>query len=158
MTIESGARARRVPRGEDCLDEQRGMGITSLQFKVTPAETGEGLFVIEQTVREKGGPPRHVHPDQEEWFYVIEGEFLVEVGQESITLRAGDSVLAPRGVPHSWGYTSEGVGRMLIAFTPAGRMEAFFREVTKANAMPPQDPALWRAHGMEVSGPPLLAK
>ena len=27
--------------------------------------------------------------------------------------------------------------------------------VTKANAMPPQDPALWRAHGMELLGPPL---
>jgi hypothetical protein len=43
----------------------------------------------------------------------------------------------------------------LIVFTPAGKMEAFFREVTKANAMPPQDPALWRAHGMELVGPPL---
>jgi len=38
---------------------------------------------------------------------------------------------------------------------PAGKMEAFFREVTKANAMPPQDPELWRAHGMELVGPPL---
>jgi hypothetical protein len=37
----------------------------------------------------------------------------------------------------------------------AGRMEAFFREVTKADAMPPQDLALWRAHGMELLGPPL---
>ncbi len=44
---------------------------------------------------------------------------------------------------------------MLIAFMPAGKMEAFFREVTRANAMPPQDPALWRAHGMELMGPPL---
>jgi hypothetical protein len=34
-------------------------------------------------------------------------------------------------------------------------MEAFFREVTKANAMPPQDPKLWQAHGMELLGPPL---
>jgi hypothetical protein len=44
---------------------------------------------------------------------------------------------------------------MLITFMPAGDMEAFFKEVTKANAMPPQDPALWRAHGMELMGPPL---
>jgi hypothetical protein len=40
-------------------------------------------------------------------------------------------------------------------FQPAGRMEAFFREVTRDNAMPPQDPELWRAHGMELVGPPL---
>jgi len=41
---------------------------------------------------------------------------------------------------------------------PAGKMEAFFRAVTKANAMPPQDPALWRAHGMELLGPPLAVE
>ena len=44
---------------------------------------------------------------------------------------------------------------MLITFLPAGKMEAFFREVTKADAMPPQEPALWRAHDMELLGPPL---
>jgi hypothetical protein len=37
-------------------------------------------------------------------------------------------------------------------------MEAFFREVTKANAMPPQDPATWRAHGMGLLRPPLSIK
>jgi hypothetical protein len=44
---------------------------------------------------------------------------------------------------------------MLIVFTPAGKMEAFFREVTKANGIPPADPQLWRAHGMELIRPPL---
>jgi len=44
---------------------------------------------------------------------------------------------------------------MLVTFAPAGQMEAFFREVTKTNGMPPQDPALWRAYGMELLGPPL---
>jgi len=34
-------------------------------------------------------------------------------------------------------------------------MEAFFREVSKGNAMPPQDPAIWPAHGMELRGLPL---
>jgi len=37
-------------------------------------------------------------------------------------------------------------------------MEAFFREVMKANAMPPQDPAIWRTHGIELLGPPLSIK
>ena len=58
-------------------------------------------------------------------------------------------------VPHVGSFVGDARGRMLIAFMPAGKMEAFFREVTKANAMPPQDPALWRAHGMELLGPPL---
>ena len=70
-------------------------------------------------------------------------------------LYPGDSLLAPRSVPHVWAYVGNGRGRILVAFMPAGAMEAFFREVTKANAMPPQDPQLWRAHGMELLGPPL---
>ncbi|HEX5440917.1 MAG TPA: hypothetical protein VFW76_08540 [Ktedonobacterales bacterium] len=49
----------------------------------------------------------------------------------------------------------EDTGRILVTFRPSGKMEAFFREVTKANAMPPLDPELWRAHGMELLGPPL---
>ena len=86
----------------------------------------------------------------------VEGEFIVEVGQERFNLKPGDSLLAPRNVPHVWAYKGESKrGRILIAFMPAGKMEAFFREVTKANAMPPQNPELWRAHDMELLGPPL---
>ncbi len=47
------------------------------------------------------------------------------------------------------------LGRLLITFTPPGLMEPFFREVSKGNSMPIQDPAPWRAHGMELLGPPL---
>ena len=141
-----------VPAGEDKFSEHRGLGISVIKFKVVPQDEN-GLFVIENTFREKGGPAKHLHYSQEEWFYAVEGEFLFEVGQERFTLKPGDSLLAPRQVPHVWACT--GVGNILIAFMPASKMEAFFREVTKANAMPPQDPALWKAHGMELLGPPL---
>ncbi|MGE5463158.1 MAG: cupin domain-containing protein, partial [Syntrophothermus sp.] len=98
---------------------------------------------------------RHLHYDQEEWFYAVEGEFIMEVGQERCVLKPGDSLLAPRKVPHVWAFTGGGRGKILISFLPAGNMESFFREVTKANAMPPQNPELWRVHGMELVGPPL---
>ncbi len=65
-------------------------------------------------------------------------------------LAPGDSVLAPRNVPHVWAYAGDEHGRILIAFLSAGKMKAFFRKVTKANAMPSQDPELWRTHGMEL--------
>jgi hypothetical protein len=55
-----------------------------------------------------------------------------------------------------WAYTGGGTGRILVAFASALQMEAFFREITKEKAMPPQDPALWRAYGMELVGPPLI--
>ena len=143
----------RVADGEDLSGERRGLGISTIAFK---ASTQDGsLFVLENTFEARGGPPRHLHYDQEEWFYVVEGEFLMEVGPERLRLQPGDSLLAPRNVPHVWAYVGDTRGRILVAFSPAGKMEAFFREVTKANAMPPQEPALWRAHGMELLGPPL---
>jgi len=144
----------RVAAGEDRFGEHRGLGISSIAFKVSTQDSG-GLFILENTFREKGGPARHLHFDQDEWFYCLEGEFIVEVGEERIRLNPGDSLLATRKVPHVWAYAGDTRGRILITFMPAGKMEAFFREVTKADAMPPQDPGLWRAHGMELLGPPL---
>src|SRR5260370_34402535 len=111
--------------------------------------------MLENTFQKRGGPARHLHYHQDEWFYCVRGEFVIEVDHERIALRPGDSLLARRKVPHVWAYVGQATGRMLIAFMPAGQMEAFFREVTKANAMPPQDPELWRAYGMELLGPPL---
>lgn len=143
-----------VLAGKDRFGEIRGLGVSAIQFKLLVPDGS--LFIIENTFHAKGGPARHLHHAQDEWFYAAEGVFVVEVGEERYTLRPGDSLLAPRGVPHVWAFTGDAPGRMLIAFTPAGQMEAFFRQVTQANAMPPQDPALWRAHGMELVGPPLV--
>ncbi|MGE5601757.1 MAG: cupin domain-containing protein [Nitrososphaerales archaeon] len=155
-------RAVRVAAGQDRFGERRGLGVSEIAFKVTPADSG-GVLVLENTFSLAGGPARHLHHEQDEWFYVAEGEFVMEVGAAHFTLLPGDSVLGPRGVPHVWAFTgkggaSSGTGRIVIAFFPAGQMEAFFREVTKANAMPPQDPALWRAHGMELLGPPIALR
>ncbi len=144
----------RIAAGEDCYGEHRGLGISVISFKSIPPDSS-GTLIIENSFAAKGGPARHLHYEQDEWFYALEGEFIVEVGQERISLHPGDSLLAPRQVPHVWAYVGSDRGRMLIAFMPAGDMEAFFREVTKEDAMPPQDPELWRAHGMELVGPPL---
>ena len=143
-----------VPAGEDRFGEQRGLGVSSLRFKMSGADSSD-LFVVQNEFHQPGGPARHLHYSQDEWFYAVEGEFAMEVGGERFTLKAGDSVFAPRHVPHVWACTSLAGGRMLVTFAPAGQMEAFFQEVTKADAMPPQDPALWRAYGMELLGPPL---
>jgi len=145
---------RRLAAGEDCYGEWRGLGVSTLNFKVVPQD-GSGLLIVENIFHSKGGPARHLHYEQDEWFYCLEGTFILEVGNERLRLNPGDSLLAPRQVPHVWGYSGAAQGRMLITFAPAGKMESFFREVTKANAMPPQDPALWRAHGMELMGTPL---
>lgn len=143
-----------VRQGKDRFSESRGLGISQLSFKIT-AQDHPGLFVLENTFHQKGGPARHLHLHQDEWFYILEGEFIFEVGQERMRLSAGDSLLGPRNVPHVWAFDGDATGRILIAFLPAGKMEAFFRAVTQTDAMPIQDPELWRAHDMEWVGPPL---
>lgn len=143
-----------VPAGNDLHSEHLGLGISAIQFKLIPQDS-TGTLIIENTFYGKGGPARHLHLFQDEWFYIVRGEFRFEIGQEKFSLHSGDSVLGPRNVPHVWACESEGGGSILISFLPAGKMEAFFREVTKANAMPPQDPGLWRAHDMQLLGPPL---
>ncbi|MFZ7127699.1 MAG: cupin domain-containing protein [Desulfobacterales bacterium] len=150
----SRASALLVAANEDQFGEHRGLGVSEITFKVTPTDRND-VFIIENTFHEKGGPAKHLHYEQDEWFYAVEGDFILEVGPERIRLAPGDSIFAPRRIPHAYAFTGGGRGRILIAFMPAGKMEAFFREVTKANAMPPQDPELWRAHGMELIGPPL---
>lgn len=143
--------------GADLEGEYRGLGISSIAFKMSSPDPGDP-FILENTFLARGGPARHLHYDQDEWFYVLEGEFQFEVGAEQFFLHPGDSLMAPRQVPHVWAFVGEARGRILVAFFPAGKMEAFLREVTRANAMPPQDPAIWQAHGMELLGPPLPVK
>ena len=146
--------ARNIAADTDWFGEKRSLGISTIDFKLSPGE-GNDVFALENTFHAKGGPARHLHYNQDEWFYCLEGEFLFEVGEETYTLRKGDSLLGPKNLPHVWAHIGEDIGKILIVFSPAGKMEAFFREVTKAHAMPPQDPGLWKAHGMELLGPPL---
>lgn len=99
-----------------------------------------------------GGPALHLHLSQEEWFYVMEGEVAFQVGEQRLHLKAGESVLAPRRVPHTFSAVGETPGRMLIAFCPAGKMEQYFRDAEIAKAASAQ-PEFMRRYGMEMIGP-----
>jgi quercetin dioxygenase-like cupin family protein len=58
-------------------------------------ETGGAFSVMEQWMRQGSGPPiLHVHPI-DEWFYVMEGEMTVELGDQTIIGHAGDSLWIP---------------------------------------------------------------
>jgi mannose-6-phosphate isomerase-like protein (cupin superfamily) len=145
-----------VGAGEDRLGETHSLGFSTILFKVLPRETGEGLFVIEHKGLGHGGPPMHFHLHQDEWFYVMEGEVLFEVGGKRVKLGAGKSVLGPRGVPHTFVGVGEKPAHMVIAFTPAGKMEAFFREVAVTNG-PAMDAAVFARFEMQYVGPPIAA-
>ena len=117
---------------------------SSLLFKVAGSDTNGGLFIIEHGHLQPGGPPLHLHFNQEEWFYVMEGEVAFQVGEQRVNLRSGESVLAPRRIPHTFSSIGAAPARMLIAFCPAGKMEQFFQSVgtnPKLNA----DPEFWKS-------------
>jgi len=141
-----------IPAGEDRLSESHTLGISKIRFKVLPRETSNGLFVIEHMNLIAGGLPLHLHLYQEEYFYVIEGEVHFQVGDARKTLKTGDSILAPRAIPHTFSAASGQQNQLLIAFTPAGKMEQFFRESPNLNTAKP-DPELWRRYDMKYVGP-----
>ena len=144
-----------VARDHNRFNEQYSVGIGVLSFKVSTEDSQGALLAIELVHHAKGGPPHHRHLDQDEWFYVVEGEYVVAVGEESYRLKAGDSAFGPRQVPHTWAHVGEQTGRIVFVVTPAGQLEAFLKEISKANAMAPQEPTFWQAYRMELVGPPL---
>lgn len=98
-------------------------------LKVGGRDTGGDLCIYDTFRESKGGPALHRHYFQDEWFYVIRGEFIAQVGDETVSLRSGDSAFAPRKVPHSFANIGEGEGQLLVLFQPAGTMEDFFKKM-----------------------------
>jgi mannose-6-phosphate isomerase-like protein (cupin superfamily) len=139
---------------QDRFGEARSLGFSQIRFKTVTADTGGNLFIIEHSKLKPGGPPLHLHLMQEEWFYVMEGEVLFQIGEKRLQLKAGDSVLAPRKVPHAFTAVGAKPEKMLIAFSPAGRMEQFFVEAAQQNP-PLQDAALFAKYDMKLIGPPI---
>jgi mannose-6-phosphate isomerase-like protein (cupin superfamily) len=143
-----------VLAGEDINSENRTLGFSHISFKISTQETGGNFFLFEHSNLLPGGPPLHFHYYQEEWFYVMEGEVLFQIGEKRSQLKAGDSVLAPRKVPHAFTAVGPKPAKMLIAYSPAGKMEQFFRDMAhgKVDLM---DATLFRKYGCELVGPPL---
>ncbi len=99
-------------------------------------------------------PPLHVHRSVDEAFYVLDGVMSLFVGDEWAELAAGDSLVAPRGTPHTYRVESDGA-RWLVACSPAG-FDDFVREVASAgrNLAPPALADAAARYGIEVLGPP----
>ena len=119
-----------IGAGEDRFGHPHSLGFSSLAFKVVPDETRGGLFMIEHRNLLPGGPPLHMHPNQEEWFYVMDGAVVFQVGDQRVRLRPGESILAPRAVPHTFSAVHD-PSHLLIAFCPAGKMQQYFLDAEK---------------------------
>lgn len=152
--------AFKVPAGDTRADTHftmRGVTSNTLDVKVSGADTAGRMAVLEQLGHSpNGGPPLHVHPDQDEVFHALDGSYRFLVGGEHFVLEPGDTILAPRGVPHAFLQLTQ-TARLLLVYQPAGGIEDFFRATAAWTSPPaPEEVArVFAAHGMQVVGPPL---
>ena len=110
-------------------------------IKATAADTGGAYTMLEVISAPGNGPPPHVHENEDEAFYVLDGTFELVVDGRPIRAEAGAFVLVPRGTVHRWRCAGERPGRMMILFTPGG-IEGFFREAGRPAAGPGPAPAV----------------
>lgn len=135
----------------------KGVNRNLLDVKVSGKDTNGDLAIFEQTSLSPGrGTPLHVHLGQDEIFYVLDGEYAFQVGQDRYRLKTGDSIFLPRHVPHAWTQVSPR-GHMLVTMQPAGKLEEFFVAMASLKTDPTQQQVaqLFAAHEMKVVGPPL---
>lgn len=146
----------KVDAGKDRFDDDFVYRGNQFLLKVSGKDT-DGDLCIYDTVRIKKGAPRlHLHHSQDEWFLVLKGEFTFKVGDETFYLKEGDTLLRPRRIPHAFALTSEGEGRLLLTYQPAGSMEEFFKEArTMINPTEEQSKELFEKHDMELLGSPI---
>ncbi|WP_345246347.1 cupin domain-containing protein [Nibrella saemangeumensis] len=147
--------------GESRNSEKIVLAGTPLDFKVLSEDTGGDMAVFVSSNNRRGsGPPLHVHQNMDEFFCVLEGEFLFQVGNEKTRLKAGDTMFVARTVPHGFDCVSSQPGKLLVTVQPAGDMESFFRQLGK---LLPEKGApdlkamgkLYQAHDSAIVGPPI---
>jgi mannose-6-phosphate isomerase-like protein (cupin superfamily) len=112
--------------------ERLAFGDVTILVRV-PAEVSGGAFTLLEEVPPLADTPLHVHRNEDELFYVLEGEHVFRIGDEEHRVGPGGLVFAPRGVPHAQRRVVAGHGRELVLVTPGG-LEGFFRELAAAQA------------------------
>ena len=108
-------------------------------FLVTGAESGGSYFAMEALVPPGGGPPPHIHRNEDETFYIVEGHCSIRLDDEAVLAGAGDFVNVPRGRVHCFHNDGAAPMRMIVTFTPAG-IKHFFEETLERALDPTQPP------------------
>ena len=156
-TFRMPGRGFAVKAGKDRFDKSITlMEGDTFYTKVATADTDGGIFVFESSRIKNGGPALHYHHEQDEWWYVLQGEFKIRVGDELYEAKPGDSIFGPRGVPHAFEKVGEGEAKLLMFYQPAGKMEAYFKAISEGftKGMKEEERvAFAKAHGIERVGP-----
>jgi quercetin dioxygenase-like cupin family protein len=128
--------------------------------RATGEETDGQYDMVEVTI--PPGPavtPLHVHHENDEAMYVIEGEVAVELGEEHRVLKTGAYAMAPRGLPHTYRNSGEEAARVLFVYTPGNHWQ-YLEETGERGPVEDESdvealiPVL-EAYGIEMVGPPM---
>jgi mannose-6-phosphate isomerase-like protein (cupin superfamily) len=117
-------------RLEPGAGERLRFGEVEVLVRATAESTGGAFSLFEED--HPVDTPLHVHENEDELFYVLEGEHVFQVGEEEFRVGPGGLVFAPRGVPHAQRRVVPCAGRMFVLTSPAG-LEGFFRELADAD-------------------------
>ena len=101
------------------------------------ADTGGKYCLLELSLASGMSVPRHTHTREDEAYYVLSGELEVVVGDEVFILSVGDTLIAPRNIPHRLRNSGNDENHYLIMFSPSG-----FEEFLKVTALPAPDNAV----------------
>ncbi len=134
---------------------------TLMTVKATGDTTGDAFGLIEQELPPGFATPTHIHHNEDEPFYILEGELTFHCGERTLVAGAGAFVFLPREIAHGFQVTSETPARILQFNMPAG-VERFFIEAgepaTEGAQPGPPDfgkmMALAAKYHMEIMGPP----
>jgi quercetin dioxygenase-like cupin family protein len=137
--------------------KMKGVTLNVLDLKISSEDTDGGIAVFEQIgFTPMGGPPLHIHPYQDEFFYIIEGDYQFQVGDDKYQMKSGDTIFLPKNIQHAFIQLTE-KGKVIVSYLPAGKMEAFFKK-TDLWTSPPSNEEIAKTfadHDMKVVGPPL---
>ena len=131
------------------------LGAFAMTLKASGDETGGVVSVLEASEPPGFGPPLHIHHDAAEAFYVLEGEYVMFLGEREVVCPAGSFIFVPAGMPH--GFRVGAVASRKLNFYFPAAMVGYFDELSAALAADDvQDERLdeiARRHSMEVVGP-----
>ncbi|MDI3318338.1 quercetin 2,3-dioxygenase [Pinibacter soli] len=119
---------------EEHLERSYWYGPNLATILVSSEETNGSFSLLKMSMRKGFGPPLHVHEREDESNYILEGEIMYQIGEQTIIARAGDYVLLPKKIPHTFQLISETASTLLL-ITPGGFEEMFIACGKKAEKL-----------------------